>query len=53
LLESELSKEYKDSENLLLGELQFSFVAFLVCAAYRNMYLLEAHTQCIFIHGYK
>jgi A1 cistron-splicing factor AAR2 len=30
LLESVLSKEYKDSEDLLLGELQFSFVAFLM-----------------------
>uniref|UniRef100_M4CIY8 AAR2 protein family n=1 Tax=Brassica campestris TaxID=3711 RepID=M4CIY8_BRACM len=29
LLESVLSKEYKASEDLLLGELQFSFVAFL------------------------
>ncbi|KAJ4884088.1 AAR2 protein family [Raphanus sativus] len=30
LLESVLSKEYKASEDLLLGELQFSFVAFLM-----------------------
>ncbi|KAL1215272.1 hypothetical protein V5N11_017036 [Cardamine amara subsp. amara] len=30
LLESVLSKEYKGSEDLLLGELQFSFVAFLM-----------------------
>ncbi|KAF8100006.1 hypothetical protein N665_0233s0009 [Sinapis alba] len=30
LLESVLAKEYKASEDLLLGELQFSFVAFLM-----------------------
>ncbi|KAJ0256105.1 hypothetical protein HA466_0091140 [Hirschfeldia incana] len=30
LLESVLSKEYKASEDVLLGELQFSFVAFLM-----------------------
>ena len=30
LLESILIKEYEGSENLLLGELQFSYIAFLV-----------------------
>ena len=39
LLETLLAKDYGDSEDLLLGELQFAFIAFLVLLTKHNFFI--------------
>lgn len=42
LLESLLIKDYGSSEDVLLGELQFAFIAFLVCVdLYKTFFMLK------------
>lgn len=45
LLETLLIKDYGGSEDVLLGELQFAFIAFLVCADLYDISFLLFYCQ--------